>query len=252
MDLYQILEVDPDATQSEIRKSYHKLAIKYHPDKNKDTEEKFKTINFAYSILSDPDKRRIYDINGQIEHSAEIIESYDFTIDVTYEELINGGHRTLKISEEEVCLLCRGYSQTFGIKCQCSTAPKKSSIIEVVIEPKSWPKRIIKSGNRYIMLKPRRDPKKRLRHRGSVLIYTYPITVYHALIGLIKDIKILDLTHRIDHPQPILPDTYLVIEDAGLYHPTGRGQLVIEFDILYPDKVSDIQRGYLEKIIEDH
>jgi len=67
-DYYKILGVDKNATESEIKKAYKKLAIKYHPDKNlnnKEAEEKFKIISDAYSILSDKDKRLKYDQFGK-------------------------------------------------------------------------------------------------------------------------------------------------------------------------------------------
>ena len=64
-DYYQILNVKPEATQDEIRKSYKKLAIKWHPDKNPDNKEeaekKFKEISAAYAVLGDKEKRREYD-----------------------------------------------------------------------------------------------------------------------------------------------------------------------------------------------
>lgn len=65
---YEILEVKKDATEQEIKKSYRKLSLKWHPDKNqgsKEAEEKFKEISKAYQILSDPGTRNIYDIYGE-------------------------------------------------------------------------------------------------------------------------------------------------------------------------------------------
>lgn len=64
--LYETLEVSPNATSDEIKKSYRRLARKYHPDinKEKDAEEKFKEINAAYEILSDEQKRKQYDQFG--------------------------------------------------------------------------------------------------------------------------------------------------------------------------------------------
>ena len=66
-DYYETLEVPRGATEEEIKKAYRKLARKYHPDVNrndKTAEEKFKEINEAYEVLSDPEKRRRYDQLG--------------------------------------------------------------------------------------------------------------------------------------------------------------------------------------------
>ncbi len=63
-DYYKILGVDRNASADEIKKAYRKLALKYHPDRNpgdKAAEEKFKEINEAYQVLSDPEKRAKYD-----------------------------------------------------------------------------------------------------------------------------------------------------------------------------------------------
>lgn len=63
-DYYKILGVDRNASLEEIKKAYRRLALKYHPDRNpgdKQAEEKFKEINEAYQVLSDPEKRARYD-----------------------------------------------------------------------------------------------------------------------------------------------------------------------------------------------
>lgn len=67
-DFYKILGVSKDAATSQIKKAYRKLAVKYHPDKNPDDEDavhKFHDINEAYEILSDEEKRKIYDQHGE-------------------------------------------------------------------------------------------------------------------------------------------------------------------------------------------
>jgi curved DNA-binding protein len=64
--LYETLEINDSASESEIKKAYRKLARQYHPDVNKDpsAEEKFKEINAAYEILSDKEKKQQYDMHG--------------------------------------------------------------------------------------------------------------------------------------------------------------------------------------------
>jgi len=68
IDYYEVLEVSRDCSGAELKKAYRKLALKYHPDRNpddKDAEEKFKLINEAYQVLSDDEKRSIYDRYGK-------------------------------------------------------------------------------------------------------------------------------------------------------------------------------------------
>ena len=62
--LYEVLGVSKDATAKDIKKAYHRLAVKYHPDKNAGDEtavDRFKEISFAHTILADPEQRALYD-----------------------------------------------------------------------------------------------------------------------------------------------------------------------------------------------
>lgn len=65
-DLYEMLDVQRDASQEEIKRAFRKLAMEYHPDRNQEdgAEDRFKQINAAYEVLSDPEKRGVYDRHG--------------------------------------------------------------------------------------------------------------------------------------------------------------------------------------------
>ncbi|XP_010253745.1 PREDICTED: dnaJ homolog subfamily B member 13-like [Nelumbo nucifera] len=69
VDYYKILQVDRNAKEDDLKKAYRKLAMKWHPDKNpnnkKEAEAKFKQISEAYDVLSDPQKRAVYDQYGE-------------------------------------------------------------------------------------------------------------------------------------------------------------------------------------------
>jgi curved DNA-binding protein len=85
-DYYQILGVEKSASAEDIKKAYRKLALKYHPDRNKDNKEaeaKFKDISEAYAVLSNPEKKKQYDMFGaegfQNRYSQEdIFKGFDF------------------------------------------------------------------------------------------------------------------------------------------------------------------------------
>ena len=102
VDYYEILEISRTATQEEIKKAYRKMALKYHPDRNpgdKEAEEKFKLVNEAYQVLSDENKRAVYDrygkagLEGQGFHGYQN-QSYEDIMDdlsAIFESVFGGG-----------------------------------------------------------------------------------------------------------------------------------------------------------------
>lgn len=134
-DYYKILGVEENASQDEIKKSYRKLAVQYHPDKNpdnKEAEEKFKEINEAYETLSDDNKKNQYDnvrkfgggFGGQFTNMDEILRRFGvntggmrpnikgqdlrINIEVTLEEVFNGVNKQIKYSRRAPCNSCSG------------------------------------------------------------------------------------------------------------------------------------------------
>lgn len=105
-DYYKVLGVDKKATQDEIKKAYRKLAIKYHPDKNKDNaeaENKFKEINEANEVLSDKEKRKKYDELGEnwkyYQQSGGADQGFDWS---QYANQGGGGQRQYTYSGEDM------------------------------------------------------------------------------------------------------------------------------------------------------
>lgn len=86
-DYYKILGIQSGANEEEIKKAYRRMALRFHPDKNKDpnAEEKFKEIAEAYEVLSDPKKRVIYDQYGEDGKWSNILC-------VLFREVVNAIH----------------------------------------------------------------------------------------------------------------------------------------------------------------
>lgn len=80
-DYYEVLGVPRTVSADELKRAFHKLALKYHPDKNpenrKEAEEKFKEIAEAYEVLSDTEKRKLYDLHGPDGLRGTTMHSYE-------------------------------------------------------------------------------------------------------------------------------------------------------------------------------
>lgn len=142
-DYYEVLGIDRNATDEEIKKAFRKLAFKYHPDHNHEdgAEEKFKEINEAYEVLSDPEKRATYDRfghGGREGFFGRGFEGFDFggfgdifdaffggattsthhapqrgadlhhRITITFKEAAFGVEKEINILRTEHCSLCQG------------------------------------------------------------------------------------------------------------------------------------------------
>lgn len=120
-DYYKILELPRTASQEEIKKSYRKLAMKYHPDHNKDdksAEARFKEINEAYAVLSNPEKRKQYDTFGADhfgrQYSQEdIFRDFDFS-SIFSEFGFGGGHNMFSQMFGGRAFTSRGRKSPFG------------------------------------------------------------------------------------------------------------------------------------------
>lgn len=155
---YDLFGVKPNAGLDELKKSYRKLALKYHPDRNPDKEsaEKFKQISYAYEVLSDPKKRELYDRGGEqalkeggvsessMHSPMDIFEMFFggggrrgrrenkgkdviHQLGVSLEDMYNGSTRKLALQKNVVCEKCAGKGGKEGACVRCSTCKGSGS-----------------------------------------------------------------------------------------------------------------------------
>ena len=95
-DYYEVLGVPKGANKDEIKNAYRKLALQYHPDRNKTagSEEKFKEISEAYAVLSDAEKRKRYDTYGHVG-SEEVFRGSEANFDEIFKDMGFGGFRDI-------------------------------------------------------------------------------------------------------------------------------------------------------------
>mmetsp|Transcript_4637 Transcript_4637/g.11487 ORF Transcript_4637/g.11487 Transcript_4637/m.11487 type:complete len:427 (-) Transcript_4637:245-1525(-) len=166
-EFYKRLGVDKTATEADIKRAYKKLAVKYHPDKNPDNPEaleKFKEIGTAYEVLSDAEKRKLYDQYGEeglkqggyhasdatsiFEHlfgggmfggggggrgrqGPKQAEDIVYRLGVTLRDLYKGKTSKLKVTRHVVCHTCNGKGSKTGGTHTCT--PCRGSGVRVTV-----------------------------------------------------------------------------------------------------------------------
>jgi DnaJ family protein A protein 2 len=143
---YDIIGVKKDATTDEIKKAFRRLALKAHPDKGGDPE-KFKDISVAYEVLSDPEKRKLYDNygeegvrdgggsggmgdifdlfgmrggGGQERGGPKKGKSVLHPVKATLEDLYNGKLTKVAVSRDRICPKCEGKGGKAGAVQTCT------------------------------------------------------------------------------------------------------------------------------------
>jgi molecular chaperone DnaJ len=168
-DYYEILQITREASADDLKKAYRKCAIAHHPDKNpgdKKAEERFKEATEAYQVLSDPQKRELYDRFGHEglagaggaggfssagfgEIFEDIFEDFfggggsarsrqrarrgsdmETGIEITFEEAAFGAEKTLSVRREEACATCKGDGAKPGTsRATCSTCRGSGQVV---------------------------------------------------------------------------------------------------------------------------
>jgi molecular chaperone DnaJ len=165
-DYYEVLGVPRNASNDELKKAFRRLARQYHPDVNKspDSEEHFKEINEAYAVLSDAEKRNVYDrfghagvrgaggvpnVDFDFSDFADIFGDFfgfgrtsrrarnmprrgadlQYRVDLAFEEAVFGVEKEIEITRDEVCEVCNGSGAEPGTSpVRCATCGGRGEV----------------------------------------------------------------------------------------------------------------------------
>ncbi len=288
-DYYATLGVSKEATDKDIKKAYRKLARQYHPDSNPDNptaEAKFKEINEAYEVLSDPETRKEYD------HAREMgyfvggpggASQY-----VRVEDLFGGGSGGATSIED----LLGGFGDLFGTSGRTTRRrqprPAKGADVQADLsltfhEALAGATKEINVGGRRVKVKVPKGvadgTKIRLRGKGSPgrnggpagdlyvrvhvaehpifkrkgrrdLAITVPITFSEAALGAVIEVPTLEGTTKIRIPPGTPSGKTFRVRGKGVETTKGQGDLLVTVDIDVPKDLTEEEKQLLERFAE--
>lgn len=290
-DYYKALGVDKGASPEEIKKAFRKLAVKYHPDRNpndKAAEDKFKEINEAYAVLSDPKKKEEYDTYGssgfhQQYSQEDIFRNFDFG--GTFRDMGMGG------GEDIFSRLFGGGFARGGGRGGFRSGPQRGGDLEMELEirfreaAEGTEKQVafrrngqreelkvkipagVDNGSKIriagkggqgegggpdgdLFLKIRVLPDSIFSREGGDLFVDRPISFSAACLGTSLDVPTLEGDKRIKVPAGIQPGTRIRLKGCGI-KPLGsnaRGDLYVKVAVHIPETLNAEQKRLIEEM----
>uniref|UniRef100_A0A5B6ZQP2 J domain-containing protein n=1 Tax=Davidia involucrata TaxID=16924 RepID=A0A5B6ZQP2_DAVIN len=292
VDYYKILQVDRNAKDDDLKKAYRKLAMKWHPDKNpnnkKEAEAKFKQISEAYDVLSDPQKRAVYDqygeegLKGQVPppgaggfggtsegggptmfrfnpRSADDIFSEFFgfsspaaierTLPCSLEDLYKGTTKKMKISRDVIDASGRPTTVEEILTIEIKPGWKKGTKITFP-EKGNEQRGVIPSDLVFIIDE---KPHSVFKRDGNDLIVTQKISLVEALTGYTAQLTTLDGRSLTIPINSIVSPTYEeVVKGEGMpipKEPSRKGNLRIKFNIKFPTRLTSEQKTGIKRLL---
>ena len=269
-DYYKTLGVEKSATPDEIKKAYRKLALEFHPDKNKskEAENKFKEINQAYEILSSPQKRQQYDQFGSqaFENGGGNASGGPFGGQqgpFTYQYSSGGqgfdfgGSDPFDIFEQ----FFAGGSPfgrrkaAYSLQIEFLEAAKGTTKA-VSLEGKKREVKIpagVNEGSRIqfndfdIVISVRSSSK--FRREGNDIISEIKISMAEAALGGVEEVETIDGKVKLKIPQGTQPGTLIRMKGKGVkrINSASRGDHYVRVQIEIPSKISAKQKELLEE-----
>jgi curved DNA-binding protein len=288
-DYYKILGVDRKASDAEIRKAYRDLAKKHHPDRNpndKQAEERFKEINEAYQVLSDPQKRGVYDrVGSDYSNWQRRGAPGSFNWEEYAGRYPGGGGTRVSYEDLEEMLGGAGFSDffrtIFGMRDVDQSARARTQTyqqdLEISLEEayrgttrilqnngKQKQVRIpagVRTGSKvrvagagpngtdlYLIVHVTED--NRFERRGNDLHTTATVNVFTAILGGEADVETLDGRIKLNIPAGTQPEQVFRLAGRGFPHvknPNEKGDLYVRLKVQIPKYLSPKQRELLDE-----
>lgn len=281
-DYYEILGVKKTASKEEIKKAFHKLAHKYHPDKEGGDEAKFKEVNEAYRVLSDKTKREEYDrfgSSGNPFQSASGGSGFDpngFGFDFSgfnggggfdagdlgdiLSSIFGGAGRMRRGRDVQVDVELTFEESVFGVqkKININSPLVKQKEISVQIPAGIEEGQMIRMsglgetiengqpGNLFIRVHIKKH--SHIRKEGYNLVMDLDIKLSEALLGAEKPIQTLDGKIELKVPSGTNSGTVLRVKGKGVPQGNRRGDLYIRINVKLPQKLSKDAKKLIEEL----
>ena len=279
-DYYKVLGVTKTATADELNRAYRKLAVQYHPDKNKskEAEEKFKEINQAYEVLGNPQKRQQYDqfgaaafenggrggaggpfggFGGQqgpfsYTYTTNGAEGFDFggfsdPFDI-FEQFFGGGGTPFGRRKPSYSLRIDFMEAVKGTTKTVSLDGKKKDIkVPAGVNEGSR----IQFNDFDIIITV--SPSSKFRREGYDIVTEMKIPMAEAALGGIEEVDTIEGKVKLRIPQGTQPGTLIRIKGKGVKHvnSTSHGDHYVRVQIEVPEKLSSRQKELLEEFVDE-
>jgi len=285
---YDILNVTKDNTSDEIKKSYRKLSMKYHPDKNNGEDSKMKELTEAYSILGDPEKKRKYDLESSMPNPEDLInmffgnsgnvyfgpdlfhsmgQSSNIPFFTNMQQNVYNNTNFVRTLVHTVNVTLEEFYNNSSIKTTITKniATNNTSVVvneEITI---TVPSTLLDVN--YIILKQKgnviNNNKGDLKIKFVLIehntfsiykndvIFCHDIKLKDALCGFYFNINYIDgKKYKINNTNTVITPSYKKeINNMGLLKNGKRGKLIIMFKILFPHELSDETKQKLSELL---